>query len=279
MAAVIAYLGGRAIPGVEAVAGDRYRRTIDCCGHPGVIEVAPLGDDRHLDVIAHLPTFGSIIDDVSRVRRLFGADIDPGPATELLAVDPLLGPLVARRPGLRLPGAWDPFETAVRVVIGQQVSVSGASTMTGRIVARLGRRLEVERTGLDRLFPGPAVLADGDLDGLGLTGRRTATVRALASVVAAGEIDLTRRGDLDEIEAELCALQGIGPWTAQVIAGRVHRHPDAFPAGDLGLRKVAAGLLGRSEPLSAEELTELAERWRPFRATAAAHLWFSGGTP
>ncbi|MGI9600414.1 MAG: AlkA N-terminal domain-containing protein [Acidimicrobiales bacterium] len=275
VAELIGYLASRAIPGVEEVRDGVYRRTILSCGHPGVIEVAPSDTDAHLEVTAHLPTFASVIDEVSRVRSLFATDEDPAEAVAVLRADAVLGPVVRSKPGIRLPGAWDRFETAVRVVIGQQVSVPAASTVTGRVAQRCGQQVDIGEPALTGVFPTPQSLADADLDGLGLTGRRAETVRAVAAAVVDGEVDLSLRADLDHIVDQWCALPGIGPWTAHVLAARVHRHPDAFPASDLGLKRSATRLLGRSTDISTAELEQLSENWRPHRSLAAAHLWFA----
>ncbi|MDH3706003.1 MAG: helix-turn-helix domain-containing protein [Acidimicrobiia bacterium] len=273
VAEMIDYLAVRAIPGVEQIVDGAYRRTMVACGHPGIIEIRPSPHGDHLDVCAHLPTFTSVIDEVSRVRQLFATDEDTVDAVTALRRDPLLGHSVRQRPGLRLPGPWDRFETALRVVVGQQVTVAAASTMTGRLARRCGTVVAIGDDHLDVLFPAPDDVAEADLNGLGFTTRRADTIRVVASAVAAGDIDLTRRGDLDDIIEQWCALPGIGPWTAHVLAARVHRHRDAFPASDLGLRRSASPATP-SRPMSTGELDHLAERWRPHRAVAAAHLWF-----
>jgi len=198
---------------------------------------------------------------------MFDCGADPEAIAAHLGTDPLLAGTVARRPGLRLPCAWDPFELAVRAVIGQQISVAGARTICGRVVARCGEVAEGRLTRLTRLFPTPAQLADADLDGLGLTGRRISTLQNLARAVADGDVDLSAPRGPDTFAAELTALPGIGPWTAQYIAMRALGEPDAFPATDLGLRKAAPDV----------DLNTRAEAWRPWRAYAALHLWSSLG--
>ena len=183
-----------------------------------------------------------------------------------------------RQPGLRLPGAWDRFETAVRIIVGQQVSVAGASTIMGRLVERCGEVVDVALPGALRfLFPSAATLASADIHGLGMPRARAQTIVRFASAVASGEVDLSGVAPLDETLEGLEALPGIGSWTAHLIAGRVMGDPDAFPAGDLGLRRSAGRLLGRTDPCSGPELDTLAEAWRPYRATAAAYLWMSMG--
>jgi len=272
----IDYLGARAIPYVEAVQDGTYRRTMRTCGFPGVVEVTDPEDGRHLSATLHLATFGSIIDEVERIRGLFATRRGGADALRVLRRDPLLGPLVRRRPGLRMPGAWDGFETAVRIIVGQQVSVAGASTVTGRIAERFGERIDASLPGgLKYLFPSPEVLAKAKPRGFSMPQARAETVVGFAAAVANGDIDLTRVAPLDQTVAALTKLRGMGPWSAHLIAGRVMGAADAFPASDLGLRRAAARLMGRSEPLSATELEQRAAPWRPFRATAAAHLWMS----
>ena len=168
-------------------------------------------------------------------RRVFDLAADPALIGAALGPDPLLGPLVRRRPGLRIPGAWDAFECAVRAVLGQQVSVEAGRTLARRLVARAGEALPRPTEGLTHLFPSPAALAGADLAGLGLTSARARALEALARAVADGRLDL--RAPADEVTAGLAALPGIGDWTAQYVALRALGEPDAFPAGDLVLRR------------------------------------------
>ncbi|MBT8201134.1 MAG: helix-turn-helix domain-containing protein [Acidimicrobiia bacterium] len=273
---IISYLAPRSIPGVEQVVDDRYLRTIVSCGHPGVIEVAA-NDEGALEITAHLPTFASLVDDIAAIKKVFGVVPDLA-ADRHLEHDPILRDLVRRRPGLRMPGAWDPFEIAVRIVIGQHISVPGATTITGRLVERLGSPIEATVSpGLTHTFPTPGAVAGGDLSGLGLTRKREETLRSLSGRVETGWFDSLSGLSLQDLTGELEALPGIGPWTSNLIAARAFGHRDAFPASDLGLRKAGAVLTGRSTTLNVREMTRLAEDWRPYRATAAAHLWFSGG--
>ncbi len=272
---MIQYLGPRAIPGVESVDEQCYTRTMNTCGHPGVLEVRDSGSD-HLNVTMHLATFGSIIDQVERVRSLFGLRNDGTDAGKYLKKDKWIGRIIRKQKGIRLPGAWDRFETSVRIIIGQQVSVAGASTLTGRLVKRFGTPIEITLPGsLEYLFPSADKLARANLRNLNMPEARAKTIKNFAQAITKGDVDLTAVGPLDETVATLEKIPGVGPWTAHFIAGRVMGHPDAFPASDLGLRKSAAKILGKETPLSESELTKLAENWRPFRATAAAHLWMA----
>ena len=285
----VAHQDCRSIPGVEAVAADEtgptYVRSFSACGHPGIAEVAapPSGGDS-LQLRLHLPTYDSIIDAVSRVRALLGTDEDPAPATAVLGDDPVIGPLVRTTPGLRVPRSWDRFETAVRIIVGQQISLAAASTLSGRIADRFGTPIDPVLECCDdvlvpltHLFPGAATLAsaaEAGFAGLGFTQQRIATIVGFSQAVADGELDLTAIDTLDATVSRLCELPGIGPWTAHLIAMRVFGHDDAFPASDLGLRRTAERLVGH--PVSARELEALAESWRPYRSWAAQHLWHAG---
>lgn len=267
--ATVAFLAPRATPGVESVDGDVFRRTVVVDGHPGVLEVRPGGDD-HLVLTAHLPRWEGLIHVVERVRRAFDLDADLDAAIATLAGDPVVGPRIERRPGLRLVSGWDPFETAVRVIVGQQVSVAGASTLAGRLARRFGAQVPgLEPWGLSRTFPVPARLADADLRGIGLTAARARAINALAAAYLDGEVRLDGSMTLESLTESLETLPGIGPWTAQMIALRACGEPDAFPESDLGLRRA----LGNGTPASPSELRQQAEAWRPWRAYAAMSLW------
>ena len=269
--AMLRYFAPRAIGGVEQIDfdtnGGTYRRTIEVDGDAGVIEVWQGGDD-HLLLRAHLPHWEGLIHVVQRVRRLCNLDADVAPALEQLGTDPAVGPLVNTHPGLRTAGAWDPFEIGVRAIIGQQVSVAGASTLTGRLAAVTGTPVPgLTKFGLDRLFPSPEVLATADLTGVGLTTARAAAVRAFSTAVADGTLQLDRSQPLADLVSSIADIDGLGPWTAHYIALRLGE-PDAFPDSDLGLRRA----MGPPVP-SASALRMAAEAWRPWRALAATHLW------
>jgi AraC family transcriptional regulator of adaptative response / DNA-3-methyladenine glycosylase II len=269
--AALRFLAPRAIPGIEQVGGSSYRRVTTTCGYPGVLEVEDHGDGRHLEITAHLPTYTSIVDDIQRIRHLFGLD-DPPEASEL-ARDPLLGRVVRTHPGLRIVGAWDRFEASVRILLGQQVSVAAAGTLAGRVVDLFGTRFDaLAGTGLDGSFPAAPVLAEAPLEQAGMPGSRAETIRRFAAAVSSGDIDLYATGDLAHLTEPLQAIRGIGPWTAHLVAMRVYRHPDAFPSSDLGVRKAIGRLRegSRPEPADAEALASI---WRPHRAMAVQHLW------
>jgi AraC family transcriptional regulator of adaptative response / DNA-3-methyladenine glycosylase II len=272
---MLRFLAARAVPGVDGADETTYRRTITTCGHPGMIEVSDLGDRRHLLVLAHLPTFTALIDDVARVRRIFGLDSPPADGIAALANDRWLAPLIAARPGLRLAGAWDRFETALRIIVNQQISLRGARTILGRLVQTFGAPVAgLDTLGLTHIFPTAERLAttsERQLAALGMPSARAATIRSFARAYASEAISLEPTTGLDRLLEQLESLPGIGSWTAQCIALRATGHIDAFPAGDLGLRRAAANLLGRD--VTAKELEQLAEAWRPYRGLAAMHLW------
>jgi AraC family transcriptional regulator of adaptative response / DNA-3-methyladenine glycosylase II len=169
-----------------------------------------------------------------------------------------------------VPGCWDGFELAVRAVIGQQVSVASATTVTRRLVDKYGMHRSGAPAGLDRVFPGPELLASAPLDDIGLPKTRAETLRTLASAVLEGNVDFRVGQDLDEFVGKLTRLRGIGPWTANYIAMRALRHPDAFPAGDVVLQK----MLGGERKLSERQTEAASQAWRPWRAYSVLHLWY-----
>jgi AraC family transcriptional regulator of adaptative response / DNA-3-methyladenine glycosylase II len=271
--ALLGYFAARAIPGVEHVSGDTYRRTVVVEGHPGVLELLPGGGD-HLLLRAHLPRWDELVHFVQRARRIVNLDFDLAGASRLLARDPVVGPRLRARPGLRPPGTWDGFETGVRAIIGQQVTLAGANTLTARLVERVGSRVRgLEQIGLTHVFPSPSTLADAELGRLGLTRARAAAIRAFSRAVADDEVRLDRSANLEDLIASITALDGLGPWTAHYIALRLGER-DAFPTTDLALQRA----LPSRAPHAASALGEHAERWRPWRALAATHLWLTGET-
>ena len=266
--AMLAYLAPRAIPGIECVAGDTYRRSVVIDAHPGVLELFP-HDDGHLVLQAHLPHWEDLMHIVDRARRIPNLDIDMDEPNGCLAGDPTIGPLVHARPGLRPPGTWDPFENAVRAIIGQQVTIAGATTIAGRLVQQLGTPVPgLGQLGLTHTFPSAETIAGADLSELGLTPARAQSIRAFAQAVLDDSVRLDRSVELDQLIASITAIPGLGPWTAHYIALRLGE-PDAFPATDLGLRQAFSQL----RPRTTATLAQLAEHWRPWRAFAATHLW------
>jgi AraC family transcriptional regulator of adaptative response / DNA-3-methyladenine glycosylase II len=246
--ALLRYFTARAIPGVEHVAGGTYRRTIVVDGDPGVLEVSRGGDD-HLVLVVHLPHWEELIHLVARARRIANLDLELDEPTADLRRDPTLGP----------------FETGVRAIVGQQVTVAAASTIAGRIVQRHGTPVPgVSQIGLTHAFPSAMTLANSDMAGLGLTQTRQEAIRAFARAVVDDAIRLDGSVGLEQLVASITAIDGLGSWTANYVALRLGE-PDAFPTGDLGLRRAVDG--------DARHLATLAEAWRPWRALAATHLW------
>jgi AraC family transcriptional regulator, regulatory protein of adaptative response / DNA-3-methyladenine glycosylase II len=271
--ALFSFLGDRALPGVEAVRGHAYSRTIESGGRVGVMTVSHDVSQDFLQLSLNFSPGRDLLDLVRRAGRIFDVDADPLAIGDVLGRDPLLAPLVAARPGLRVPGAWDPFEIAVRAILGQQISVRGARTLAGRLVEAFGRPLPARsEDGLTHVFPAPAVLAAADLSRIGVPRARAHAIRELARAVHMRKLELAAPRGLDDLEQRLCALPGIGPWTAQYVALRAFGEPDAFPAGDLGLRR-ALEAAGSSADLPA--LRARAASWSPFRAYATLHLWNS----
>jgi 3-methyladenine DNA glycosylase/8-oxoguanine DNA glycosylase len=214
------------------------------------------------------------MDVAERVRRLFDLGADPLPIMERLGADPDLAGIVRRRPGLRVPGAWDPFELCVRAILGQQVSVRGATTLAGRLAARFGERIEgLPDDAPHRLFPTAAALADADIASIGMPGRRAAALRELARRVRDGELPLSWGECHERTHERLVGIPGIGEWTAKYVAMRALGQPDVFPEGDLGVRKAMSN--GDGTPNVAEALAR-SEKWRPWRAYAVLYLWAKG---
>ena len=247
-----------------------YARTIELQGRAGTVAVSHDRERTRLRARIRFPSLDAIPLIMSRLRQLFDLDADVTVICEALSRDPCLAPLVAEQPGLRVPGAWDPFELSLRAVLGQQISVLAATRLAGRIAAQHGEPLPPSCAcpGLDTLFPRPAELASARLGGM--PAARAGAINALASSAARDAALFERGPDLESSIARLCALPGIGPWTASYIAMRAMREPDAFPSGDIGLLR--AFDVGSGRP-SATELTERSQAWRPWRAYAAVHLW------
>lgn len=273
--AILSFLAMRTIPGVESVSNGRYARTIGIGGVSGVV-IVERGEANYLDAtvriakLRHLPTL------IARVRRVFDLTAEPLAIGAHLSLDPKLAPLVAARPGLRVPGAWDGFELAVRAILGQQISVSAAAKLAGKLVQAYGTPIMdpiAQQHGLTHVFPAPQRIAGSDLVELGMPRSRRTALAALAAAVATDPTILEPRGTLEAAIERLRSLAGIGEWTAQYIAMRELREPDAFPAADIGLMRAMCGANGvRPSPA---ELLAHAERWRPWRAYAALHLWSS----
>lgn len=270
--ALLAFYARRAIPGVEHVSADAYSRSFVEEGTPGWLSVSALPGDQALGLRLHGVRMSALSPIVARVRRMFDVDADPLAIMKVLGADTLLAPLAQRWPGQRLPGAWDGFELAVRAVLGQQISVAAARTLAARLVDRYGTPYADSVTGgLGALFPRPEMLVDAPLEAIGLPRTRAATLRGLARACTDGTIDFGVQQALPDFVARLCALPGIGAWTAHYIAMRALSQPDAFPAGDLVLRKLAGG----GQPIPERAMEKASQAWRPWRAYAVMLLWRS----
>jgi len=268
------YLARRAIAGVEAVSGNAYYRSVEIEGHRGWLQVEHLAEKNSLLVTLPTTLTPVLMSVLARLCKLFDLDANPLVIAEQLSSDPRLATLIAANPGLRVPGAWDGFELAVRAVLGQQVSVRGASTLAARLAQAFGEPSASPHEAILRLSPGAKALAAATpekIASIGLPLKRAATLHALARAVAAGEVRLHAGADAKATIDKLKAIPGIGDWTAQYIVMRALRWPDAFPAGDLGLRKA----LAEGAPMREAQLLQLAEKWRPWRAYAAVYLWAS----
>jgi AraC family transcriptional regulator of adaptative response / DNA-3-methyladenine glycosylase II len=252
---VLAFLRARAIPGVEHVDDRVYRRTIAVDGQTGTIEVSHAASGPALELLIRFPNPRALLGIVTRVRRLFDLDADPDAIAAHLGADPVLAGLLAKRPGIRTPGAWDPFELAVRAILGQQISVRAASTIAGRVVDLFGAAIPGP-AGTERLFPPAARLVRAEIERAGVVRVRAEAIRRLARRAAAGDLVLS----------SLTSIPGVGPWTAQYVAMRAFGEPDAFPSGDLVLRQVTGSR-------TAGELERRSGPWRPWRAYAVMLLW------
>jgi AraC family transcriptional regulator of adaptative response / DNA-3-methyladenine glycosylase II len=263
------FLAVRAIPQIEVADKRDYARTVAAPGGGwAIIRVRAIDGEHALEFRVSCASATSLLQLSAVARRVF--DLASDPATIALAFedDPLLAPLLRRRPGLRVPGVWDPFECAVRAIIGQQVSAPARQTLLWRLVERAGHPISTPIAELTHLFPAPAALAAADLRGLGLTGGRIDALKGLASAIVEGTLDFG--ASADDIVLQLTRIRGVGTWTAQYVALRALGEPDAFPSADLVLRRVAAN---SDKALSASALEKRSEAWRPWRAYAAIHLW------
>jgi AraC family transcriptional regulator, regulatory protein of adaptative response / DNA-3-methyladenine glycosylase II len=262
---MLAFLSARATPGVEVVADGIYRRSISWNGSQGYFEVSL---DESNDALAARVQFGdprSLFFITERIRKMFDLNADWSAIVRSLRIDPDLAVRLKAAPGLRVPGCWNGFELAVRAILGQQITVRGATSLAGRMAKLFGQPFSTD-DGLTHLFPTPEVLADANVSSVGLPTARAETIRALARAVCEGQVNFEKIVDTDTFLAGLCEIPGIGKWTAQYVAMRALGEPDAFPSGDLGLLR-ALNLE------SSRELERRAEAWRPWRAYASMYLW------
>ncbi len=267
---MLEFLRRRAIPGIERVTADQYVRSVQFNGAQGTVAVR-VADRNALCATLRFPDLSVVPVVIARLRRVFDLATDPIVIAEHLAKDPVLAALVQARPGLRVPGAWDGFELAIRAVLGQQITVAAAVRLAGRLVAAYGPRMVQPDGDLIHVFPEPEVLASADLASLGMPRSRAAALSAVAAAAMADTHLFDASRGLDDAIRRLCLIRGVGEWTAQYIALRQMREPDAFPASDIVLLRSIAKLEGRD--YSPSQLIARAQTWRPWRAYAAQHLW------
>jgi AraC family transcriptional regulator of adaptative response / DNA-3-methyladenine glycosylase II len=267
-AGLLRWLGARAVSGVEDMRGGAYRRTLRLPGGIGIVALEPCED--HVLATFRLASIADLATAVNRCRRLLDLDADPQMHTAVIGTDRTLAPLVAENPGLRTPGAVDGAESAIRTVLGQQVSLAAARTVAARLVATHGTPLAEPDGDITHAFPEPHVVAEAGLEGIGLTRSRRGAVRELSRRIAIGELVLDGGADRAEVHRRLLEIPGVGAWTAAYVSLRALGDPDAFPAGDVGLRRAAVRL---GLPDSAAALAARSQRWRPWRAYAAHYLW------
>ncbi len=273
-AGLVAFLGRRAVPGVEEIVDGAYRRSLRLPHGAGIVELRAVDDEVRARF--WLTDLRDLAVAVQRSRVLLDLDSDPQAVTEALGADATLGALVSAAPGRRVPGHVDGDELAIRAVLGQQVSLAGAASAAARLVAAHGEPLERPLGRVTHLFPSSAALAAADSSGWPMPGARRAAIRALAGALSAGEVDLHAGAEPEETRRRLRAIPGIGPWTVGYVAMRALRDPDAFLPTDLGVRH-ALELLGRdAAPAAAERLSSA---WRPYRSYAVQHLWAHLGAP
>ncbi|WP_019142237.1 DNA-3-methyladenine glycosylase 2 [Noviherbaspirillum massiliense] len=274
--ALVRYFAGRTIPGVEAVIQPgTYLRTVRLGRDTGWLCITHAASRHQLELEVAPSLAGILMPLLARVRSQFDLDANPAVIEAHLSQDRLLAASIAATPGLRVPGAFDAFELAVRAVLGQQVSVAGATTLSGRLVERFGEPVLTPHAGLSHHFPLPELLTaidEVDIARIGIPLSRARTIRALAGFAAAGGLQVKPGASLDDVVAYLKTVPGIGDWTAHYIALRALRFADAFPAGDLGLQKAAAEE-GASSRLTERQLLARASSWSPWRAYAALALW------
>ena len=267
---LLRFFAARALPGVEEVADGIYRRSVRFGDESGVVAIRAVPGEPGVRVLWPASSPRSLLALAGRAGRLFDLGADVATIRAHLRHDPVLADAIPPA-GVRVPGAWDPFELGVRALLGQQISVAAARSLAGRLVGLCGTPLPGRSRGtITHLFPTPAAVADADLSRVGLTRARTTALRTFAAAVASGGLDLTVAASLDALVARLTALPGIGEWTAHYLAMRALGDPDAFPAGDLGLRRALAHGGRLATP---GEVMERAERWRPWRAYAVIALW------
>ena len=269
---LLSFLARRAIAGVERVDAHGYARTLAVANGHVIMSVRPHPDENALclKVTGAIPT--ALLELATVAKRVFDTCADPVPIADVLAMDPMLRPLLEKRPGLRVPGVWSPFECAVRAVLGEHTTVALGRAWVERLVKRIGTPIATGAEGLTHLFPSPLEIRERLKDDLAFPKSRVATLQALAQAVHERRIDFTASSD--DVVRALMAVPGIGAWVAQSVALRALGEPDAFPPGDPVLRRMMVGDQGRS---ASGDIEARAEAWRPWRSYAVIHLWDAAG--
>jgi AraC family transcriptional regulator, regulatory protein of adaptative response / DNA-3-methyladenine glycosylase II len=268
------FLAARAIPGIEVVEGQSYSRTVSAPNSRAIVQIRWVDGKDAVQFLVMGANPADLLHLSTVARRVFDLAADPEMVASAFRDDSLLGGLVRRRPGLRIPGVWSPFECAVRAVVGQQVTVGAARTFLTRLVERFGVPVSTHMEGLTRLFPSPESMVQADLGEVGLTRNRAATLKELAIAFVEKRVDFNQ--STDDVIRNLSCIKGIGRWTADYIALRGLGEPDAFPSGDIVLRRVCSN---GNKLISASALEQRAEAWRPWRGYATIYLWSERATP
>ena len=266
------YFKSRALKNIELVTDNSYQRSFELNGRGGYLVFEHLPDQSAFRVEIVYPELSALSVIVGRVRQLLDLDCNIQSINQTLKQDERLQKPIRENPGIRIPGCWDPYELAVRAILGQQVSVEGGATLASRLARRYGRPLAGAPDGLSLLFPRPEDIAGADLSDIGLPRSRQELLTSFSAKVAENPDFLNKPAQLEELVQNLCALKGIGPWTANYVAMRGLREPDAFPVNDLGLIKA---LRLEQNNKAGREMLQIAEKWRPFRAYATMYLWSS----
>jgi len=272
---LLEFFAARATPGVEAVHGDTYSRTITSNDNHGVVEISPDKRDGYLTLTLQCVDTNALFETVQIAREVFDLDAPISEIRGTLGSNPALKKMLRRNPGVRVPGAWDGFEITIRAILGQQISVKAATTIAGRIAEKYGERLDLPDSaiegGLSRVFPRAERLMRARLANIGLVRSRAETIRRVSAAVVAGDLQFDLAQDPDQFCTALTSIKGVGDWTAQYVAMRALKSPDAFPSSDLGLIKA----IEYPQRVTPKELFAQAEEWRPWRAYAAMLLWGS----
>ncbi len=273
--ALLDFFAARATPGVEAVNGNTYWRTVTLSDNHGVVEICPDRRDGYLSLSLHCVNTNALFETVQTAREVFDLDAPISEIRSTLGKDRFLKAMLRRNPGVRVPGAWDGFEITIRAILGQQISVKAATTLAGRIAEKYGERLDLPGTtiegGLSHIFPSAQRLMRARLRNIGLVRSRAETIRRVSAAAVHGDLQFDIAQDPDQFCEALKSIKGVGDWTAQYVAMRALKNPDAFPGSDLGLIKAIA----YPDRVTPKELTARAEDWRPWRAYGAMLLWSS----